>query len=456
MKHEYLVELLKVNKTVIVPNLGAISNNENPHHPFLFNEYLKFNDGMMAKHIASKEGISMDAAGEMISKFTAEMQEILGAGKEVVIPGIGKLVKKDGKLHLDSPFEGAAGIKKNEPVISTPKVEEPKIIPPVVEKPKVEEPKIVPPVVEKKTEPIIEKKPEPKIVPPVVEKKAEETKIIPPKIEKPIVVPPVVEKKVEETKIVPPVIEKPKVEDVKIIPPEVEKKVEEIKVVTPVTEKKEDVVIPSIKSGQNPKQPEKIANGKSEKPKKKKKKLVWLILILLILGGGSTAGYLYKDELMKMMGMGGDTATASNEKDKKDSDGKSEDGKNNETENTTDENTVVEEPIAADSVAEATSETHVEEPIKVEEVVEDNKTQPITAESSTPGNYYIIVGCFQESTNADNMIAKISAAGMTPTNVGTFNGLAHIAAGSAIDLSAALQLASSIRGTFAKAWILKR
>ncbi len=440
MKHEYLVELLKANKTVIVPNLGAISNNENPHHPFLFNEYLKFNDGMMAKHIASKEGISMDTAGEMISKFTNELQEILGAGKEVVIPGIGTLVKKDGKLHLNSLFEGAAGIKKPEQVISTPKVEEPKIIPPVistssitekptlkqvqsdepkiippvVEKPKVEVPKIIPPIVEKKPEPIIERKPEPKIIPPVVEKPKEEL----PKKE----IPPVVEKKSE-----------PKTETLKQVQSDI-----------PVVEK------PTLNPETvNPKQ-----ETRNKKPKKKRK-LVWIILLLLLLGGGGTTGYLYKDELMKLMGMGGDDSTASNDKDKKDSDGKSNEEKTNE------ENVKTEEPITSDTVAEPIAETVVEEPIKeepikVEEVVEDNKTQPITAESSTPGNYYIIVGCFQETTNADNMIAKISATGMTPTNVGTFNGLAHIAAGSASDLSSALQQASSIRGTFAKVWILKR
>jgi cell division protein FtsN len=143
----------------------------------------------------------------------------------------------------------------------------------------------------------------------------------------------------------------------------------------------------------------------------------------------------------------------SDEKDKKTDENKS-DG------NTADENKVTEEPIQDTTVSEIpVTEEVIEEPkevIKVEQVVEENKTVPLTAENSTPGNYYIIVGCFQESQNAENMLAKISSAGMTPTNVGTFNGLAHIAAGSASDLQGAIQQATTIRSTFSKVWILKR
>lgn len=416
MKHEYLIELLKQNKTVILPNIGAFSNNTNPQHPYLFNEFLKFNDGMIAKHISSKEGISMDAAGETINKFTHELKEILAAGKEVVIPGIGTLHTKDGKTILTHETNTAAS--------------------PVAEK-KAE------PVIEKKSEPVIDIKQEP-----IVEKKIDtisET-LKPVEVDEPILEKkpePIIEKKTEpilENVIVP--VEEKKVE------PIVEKKPE------PIVEKKAESKMETLKQSRN-------LSGQSDEPKtkdkpKKKRKLIWILLLLLILGGGGTAGFLYKDELMKMIGIGTEEKTAEKKTEEKDK----KTDEDNSDENQADQNKVTEEPIQDTTLSEIpVTEEIVEETkkeIKVEQVVEENKTAPLTAENSTPGNYYIIVGCFQESQNAENMLAKISSAGMTPTNVGTFNGLAHIAAGSASDLQGAIQQATTIRSTFLKAWILKR
>lgn len=440
MKHEYLIELLKQNKTVILPNIGAFSNNTNPQHPFLFNEFLKFNDGMMAKHIASKEGISMDAAGATIDKFTNELKTILAEGKEVVIPGIGTLQTKDGKTILshgsissstpspEKKIEPAIE-KKLEPIIET-------VIVPVIEKkPEPILEKKVDPIIEKKIEPVVEKKPEPiieKAIVPEVEKKAE----------------PVIEKKPETIveKVVVPVVEKK-------IEPVIEKKPEPIieKKVEPLVEKKIETKPETLKQVQSD-----STNKTEPKPKKKKRKLIWILLILLILGGGGTAGFLYKDELMKMMGMGGEEKTAekkSGENDKKENETTSEEKNPEEkivSEETTPDTSKTETPIVEEVIEEPKEE------IKIEQVVEENKTAPLTAENSTPGNYYVIVGCFQESTNAENMSAKISSAGLTPTNVGTFNGLAHIAAGSASDLQGAIQQANAIKGTFSKVWILKR
>lgn len=424
MKHEYLIELLKQNKTVILPNIGAFSNNTNPQHPFLFNEFLKFNDGMVAKHIASKEGISMDVAGETIDKFTQELKQYLEAGQEVVIPGIGTLVKKDGKTILTHGHSST----------STPVVE--KKIEPVIEK-KIE------PIIEKPVEPKVEIKPEPKIEPvivPVIEKKIE------PITEKKI--DPIIEKKIEpvvETKIEPSVEKKVEPIIEKIPEPILEKKTE------PISDKKTEIIPPKVEV-------KKVSEQNNEKPKKKKRRWVWILLLLLLLGGG-TAGFLFKDDLMKMMGMGAEEKSAENKSEEKDDN--EEESEKSESENSTEENTVTPEPVAEDTTStemapvEETTETPKEE-IKVEQVVEENKTAPLSVESATPGNYYIIVGCFQEPTNADKMLAKVSSSGLTPTNVGTFNSLAHIAAGSAGDLQTAIQLAGTIRATFPKVWILKR
>lgn len=412
MKHEYLIELLKVNKTVIIPNIGAISNNENPHHPFLFNEYLKFNDGILAKHISSKENISMDAAGGVIDKFTNELKEILGAGKEVVIPGVGTLVKKDGKTILNSPFANVTPEKKEIQKAEVPKAEKPKAETPKVEIPKVETPKIV--------------------IPKAETPKVEVPKAEPPKPESPKVIIP---------EIVVPKAEIPKTEAPKTEIPKVEMPIAEVpKIETPKAE-----VIETKK--ENKKQP------KEKKEKKKSRKLVWIILLILILGGGGTAGYIFREEIMKMAGMGEET---SENKKGKNEESKNENKKENNADAVTNEatedtiaNSTNEEQEVMEEDSAPAEEKVVEEPIKEEPI-------KVVAENSSPGNYYIIVGCFQEQAHADNMIGKISAAGLTPTNVGTFSGLQHIAAGSASDLSSALQQATSIRGSFPKLWILNR
>lgn len=393
MKHEYLIELLKQNKTVILPNIGAFSNTDNAKQPFLFNEFLKFNDGMVAKHISSKEGISMDAAGENVEKFTNELKEILAAGKEVVIPGIGTLHKKDGKTILShGTVSGVTPVTeiKQEPIAE--------------KKPE--------PIIEKKPEPIIEKKPDP-----IVEKKPD----------------PVVEKKPE------PIIEK-------VIPPVTEKKNEPVpeKKIEPVLEKKAEIVTPV--TPENPKTKKEKPKKDPSTKKKKSRKLIWIILLLLILGGGGTAGYFYKDELMKLVGMDKSETTADNKE-----------GKENKEKKT--------DPIIeSDSTTTATDSTTTEvmEEVPVEEVKEEiikeepKEELPRIVETGKSGTYYVIVGCFSMEPHANNMMEKVTAAGFTPINVGTFGSLIHIAAGSGPDLNSALQEYEKIKGSFPKAWIMGR
>jgi nucleoid DNA-binding protein len=412
MKHEYLIELLKQNKTVILPNIGAFSNTDNAKQPFLFNEFLKFNDGMVAKHISSKEGISMDAAGENVEKFTNELKEILAAGKEVVIPGIGTLHKKDGKTILSHGVVSAVtpttetkqepiAEKKPEPII------EKKPDPIVEKKPE--------PIIEKKPDPIIEKKPEP-----IIEKKQE----------------PIIEKKAE------PIIEK-------VIPPISEKKNEPVpeKKIEPVMDKKTETIAPV--APENPKTKKEKQKKDPSTKKKKSRKLIWIILLLLILGGGGTAGYFYKDQLMKLVGMDKSETTADNKE-----------GKENKETKDEKEEPIIESDTTA-TVSDSTSTETVEEvplqDVKEEVIKEEPKAElPRIVETGKSGTYYVIVGCFSMEPHANNMMEKVTEAGFTPINVGTFGSLIHIAAGSGPDLNSALQEYEKIKSSFPKAWIMGR
>lgn len=404
MKHEYLIDLLKNNKTVIIPNIGAISNSDSPTHQYIFNEYLKFDDGMIVKYISTKEGKSLDEAGDDLDKFTQGFSDLLNQGKEVVIPQIGILSKVDGKTVFHCDTNASGGTK-----ISTSSIEDKKI-----------EPEI-----EKKSEPIIETKPETKIEKqpePVVEKKPE----------------PVVETKPET-----PTLSRPKE-----VNPKPETKIE--KKPEPVIEKKPDPVIETKPETKN----EKLKTSPS-KPKKKRK-LVWIILIIVLLGGGGTAGFIFKDQLMEMIGMNETTASKNEEKAEVDTNDSKEEKVEEKINEEPVEEVIPEEETESNVASESMEET-VEEPIveeKVEEPVEEVKI-PVQAATASPGNYYIIVGCYSNQGNADNMISKVSAAGLSPTNVGTFNSLIHVAAGSASDMQGALQQLNAVRGTFPSAWIMK-
>ncbi len=383
MKHEYLIDLLKSNKTVIIPNIGALSNSDSPAHQYIFNEYLKFDDGMIVKYISTKEGISLDAAGDDLDKFTQGFADLLNQGKEVVIPQIGILSRVDGKTVFHCDTNASSSSKE-----------------------------IIPPIVEEKATPIIEKKPEP-----IIEKKSE--LVIEKKPD------PIIPLKVDESKL------------------ETQNSKPETK---PVIEKK-PVTLSS----------DSVSKGKTPNPKRKRK-LVWIILLILLLGGGGTAGFIFKDKIMEMVGM--NETTAKNE-EAKESDSKDQDKEDPKEE-------VVAEPEPIDeNITEETNENTesavveetVEEPVaeeKIEETVKEEIKEPVQVASSSLGNYYIIVGCYSNQTNADNMISKISSAGMSPVNVGTFNSLIHVAASSASDMQGALQQLNTVRGTFPSAWILKQ
>lgn len=110
MKNEYLIHLLKENKTVIVPGLGAFVSNESQTMPVLFNEYLKFDDGLVVGYISNQEKISKEDASKKIETFVSGIKSLLDSGRDVVFAQLGK-IKKDsnGKLIFtyDSSTQGA-------------------------------------------------------------------------------------------------------------------------------------------------------------------------------------------------------------------------------------------------------------------------------------------------------------------------------------------------------------
>ncbi len=53
---QYLLELIKNNNRVIVPNFGAFIVSRDAGTTVLFNNFLSFNDGLLINHVSKKEG----------------------------------------------------------------------------------------------------------------------------------------------------------------------------------------------------------------------------------------------------------------------------------------------------------------------------------------------------------------------------------------------------------------
>lgn len=355
--NKLILKATEVNSTTIIPNFGAIMK---MGKTFMYNEFLKYDDGKLAKFVAEAKGIDETAAKEQITKWVTSLQSDLESGKTVVFDGVGEIVKIDGKLKFTAKTV-STGSKTEEvpPVVEKPK-EEKKLEKEVVaqEEPKVEKAekaekkekkvklsadykakdaidkigdykdknalieftrgedrKTVVAALNAKLDELNGKKKEKK------EANAEPTVSTEVKAPKNVVTEvktEIKEEKVEEKKeSVVPVVEKPnKVEPAPVVNTEeekVEEKNEKVKTEPLKEEEKPKVEEKSIKekaaSIEKPKDNEKeeaaaiaaIVGGveETEKETKKRKKrwILWVGLILILIGGG-TVGFLKKDMIM--------------------------------------------------------------------------------------------------------------------------------------------------------------
>ena len=143
---KYLLEILKLVNTIIIPGLGALTITNPETGEILFMSYLKHDDGKLSAHIAEKEGWDENEAKNLIAKYVREIHAELDKGEEYTMYQFGTFVKKDGEIE----FVGWGEKVENE------------YIPPIVEEKTEEEPtKENPKVVQLKEEPVSEEKVEP-------------------------------------------------------------------------------------------------------------------------------------------------------------------------------------------------------------------------------------------------------------------------------------------------------
>lgn len=450
--NNYLLQLLKEVKTLIIPGLGALTVTNESTGEILFMPYLKFDDGTLAKHIASKENIDQQDASNMISKFVREVTAELDKGNSYDMYQFGRFVKIDGEIAFEAWADKTAvskaettSDKDEKPVVAEEKKPVQEEIPPV----------IVPPVVEE-IKPVAEepKKEEPA---PVVK----EEKIVPPVTEQPK-----------------PVTEAPKKEEPKIIVENL--KVEEAKIIPPATEK------PTPKVPEKPVQQKKepIKKEKPVKEPKEKKKtslfayILWGFLVLL-LGAGTFIAIKF-DTLKKdfpiladLAGENDDVAKGSKEVKELEEDPDITTGSETEAEPIPeDEVQVVEdqlpEPVPVEPVKKEPKKTVTPAPkkeltaSKPKPVVTVNK-KPVTKTQNTGSaasfdgskHFHIIAGSFGSEANANKLAGKLRNQGFSESSVTMNNGMYRVSVKGFSTLNEATAEAANIQSSVPGAWVLK-
>lgn len=429
--NNYLLQLLKEVKTLIIPGLGALTVTNEATGEILFMPYLKFDDGTLAKHIASKEGIEQNDASNMISKFVREVTVELDKGNSYDMYQFGRFVKVDGEIAFEAWSAGNGG---QQTTAEAPKQE------PVVEKP-------VEPV---KEEPKVEIKP------------AEEApKPVEPKIEK-IVTPPVAEKpKIEEEKA-------PKEQELSKEIPKVEKIVPPVVETPKATEPKKEPVKQEAKK--EPAKKDKPVKAPKEKRKTSVFSYVLWGFLVLVLGAGTFIAIQF-DSLKKdfpiladLAGENDDAAKGSEEVKQleEDPDATSDSGES--------------EPIPEDQVQIVQDQLPAEEPEKTvtpapkketpkpktevtvnKKPVTKTKPQNTGSTASFDGSkhFHIIAGSFGSEANANRLAGKLQAKGFGEASVTMNGGMYRVSVKGFATLNEATAEAASIQSSVPGAWVLK-
>lgn len=449
--NNYLLQLLKEVKTLIIPGLGALTVTNEATGEILFMPYLKFDDGTLAKHIASKEGIEQNDASNMISKFVREVTAELDKGNSYDMYQFGRFVKVDGEIAFEVWSAGNGG----QPIAAEAPKQEPEKAP--LSKTEVSSGKD-----EKPKEESIPKAEEPKAeIPPVVEPVKEDPK---PVIETPKAETPKAEK------IIPSAAEEPKkpVETPKVEAPKVENPV------PPVVEPKKEPVKQEAKK--EPAKKEKPV--KAEKAPKEKRKtsvfsyILWGFLVL-VLGAGTFIAIQF-DSLKKDFPILADLAGENDDAAKG-----SEEVKQLEEDPDASTDSAESEPIPEDQVQivedQLPAEKPVEEPKKEEKAkpketpkpkvevtvnkkpVAKPKSQNTGSTASFDGSkhFHIIAGSFGSEANANRLAGKLQAKGFGEASVTMNGGMYRVSVKGFATLNEATAEAASIQSSVPGAWVLK-
>lgn len=116
-----ILDLLKENGRVIIPDFGALIVKQKSPFTVIFNEFLQYNDGALIGAIATKNAIERDDAATKTREFTKNIQGKLDKGEEVNLEGIGVLKKSStGKISIQEANQAKDDPKPVEKPIEKP------------------------------------------------------------------------------------------------------------------------------------------------------------------------------------------------------------------------------------------------------------------------------------------------------------------------------------------------
>ena len=455
--NNYLLQLLREVKTIIIPGLGALTLTNEASGEVLFMPYLKYDDGNLAKHISEKEGMDINDAKNLIAKFVREVMAELDKGASYDMYQFGSFKKIDG----DVAFEQWNTAKSDEET-STTVLEE---VAPIIEVPVqeiIEESVVVEPepVVELAVEQEIIEEPTIEVAPVVeqeqiVEELSTETNSVAETVVAAAMLADVVadspEEKVEEPIVVESAVVEVEQEQRTPIE-EVTAPIEEPVVVTPTPDKPVDLS-------------KKPAAKQPEQPKKKRRVLAYILWGFLVLFmGGATYVAINFNALKKDFPILADLAGENNDKALEKSDLAKE--KEVVKEEAEEPAVIEEEPIVE---PEPTPEPEpepvvVEKPKPVKTISTAKKPRPKQSSGSSsvvigkpdPSKpYHVIGGSFGSEANAKRFARELIGKGQPSVMVGEFNGMYRVSIASFSTNEEALQANSNLKEIVPQAWVFK-
>jgi hypothetical protein len=91
----YIKEALKTSKTIIIPEIGALTRISETTGELMFMNYLKHDDGTLAQFISNKEGITEQEAKNLLAKHSREITATLNKGETYSIFKFGSFFKNE-------------------------------------------------------------------------------------------------------------------------------------------------------------------------------------------------------------------------------------------------------------------------------------------------------------------------------------------------------------------------
>ncbi|MBZ4675602.1 MAG: sporulation protein [Anaerophaga sp.] len=120
---QYLLDLIKNNNRVIVPNFGAFIVSRDAGTTVLFNNFLSFNDGLLINHVSKQEGIDTDEATQRVSDFVDKIKQELDEQGAYTIEKLGRFTKDQNGVLRFTQDSGVADLIPDEKP-QTPEAEE--------------------------------------------------------------------------------------------------------------------------------------------------------------------------------------------------------------------------------------------------------------------------------------------------------------------------------------------